>query len=56
MAIYLVYSQGMTPNTNPLLLTYINLIIFFNGAFYNKLTIENYITHKLNAQKLKNSN
>ncbi len=51
MAIYLVYSQDTTQTTNPILLTYINLIIFFNGAFYNKLTIENYITHKLNAQK-----
>jgi len=46
ISIYIVYRQGMIKNINPLLLLYINFIIFFNGAFYNKLTIENYIIHK----------
>lgn len=53
MAIYIVYSQksDLTININPLLLMYICLIIFFNGAFYNKLTIENYIIHKQISNK-----
>ena len=36
---------------HPLMLTYISIIIFFNGAFYNKLTVENYIQHKQIKQK-----
>ena len=35
----------------PILLFYINLIIYVNGAFYNKLTIENYIENKLTRGK-----
>ena len=31
---------------NGYLIIYFNLLLFFNGAFYNKLTIENYIVHK----------
>ena len=50
ISIYIVYRQGMIKNINPILLLYINLIIFFNGAFYNKLTIENYIVHKSRIQ------
>ena len=46
MAIYIVYLYDTPQNINPYLLIYVNLIIFFNGAFYNKLTIENYIEHK----------
>ena len=43
---YIAYCSNYLIKDNPYLIIYINLILFFNGAFYNKLTIENYIVHK----------
>ena len=43
---YTAYKYRLLINYNPYMLIYVNLILFFNGAFYNKLTIENYISHK----------
>ena len=50
VAMYLAYRKNNL-TINPLMLTYISIIIFFNGAFYNKLTVENYIQHKQIKQK-----
>jgi len=47
IATYIVYRQNPFLIDNLWLFTYINLMIFFNGSFYNKLTIENYIEYKL---------
>lgn len=43
---YVAYKNNLLPNTNGFILLYFNCILFFNGAFYNKITIENYILHK----------
>jgi len=43
---YIAYKQKLLINYNPYILLYFNFILFFNGAFYNKVTIENYILHK----------
>jgi hypothetical protein len=43
---YTAYKYGLLINYNPYILIYVNLILFINGGFYNKLTIENYISHK----------
>jgi len=40
---------------NPYFLIYINLIIFYNGAFYNKLTLENYMGHKVIQHYIKST-
>ena len=45
VAMYMAYKKNNLI-IHPLMLTYICIIIFFNGAFYNKLTVENYIQHK----------
>ena len=50
ITIHIVHSYDKTSDINPLLLLYVNFIIFLNGAFYNKLAIENYITHKIAIQ------
>ena len=50
VAMYMAYRKNNL-TINPLMLTYISIIIFFNGAFYNKLTVENYIQHKQIKQK-----
>ena len=44
---YIAYISNITNGENGWSLTYISFILFFNGGFYNKLTIENYIIHKL---------
>jgi hypothetical protein len=43
---YVAYHQNLLPETNPYIIIYFNLILFFNGAFYNKVTVENYILHE----------
>lgn len=50
VAMYMAYRKNNL-TINPFMLTYISIIIFFNGAFYNKLTVENYIHHKQIKQK-----
>ena len=45
--IYIIHILGYTNNISNLSILYISLLIFFNGGFYNKITIENYILHKL---------
>ena len=50
VAMYMAYRKNNL-TINPFMLTYISIIIFFNGAFYNKLTVENYIQHKQIKQK-----
>lgn len=43
---YIAYRENKLPDIiNPILLIYICFLLFFNGGFYNKLTIENYIIH-----------
>uniref|UniRef100_A0A6C0AXA6 TLC domain-containing protein n=1 Tax=viral metagenome TaxID=1070528 RepID=A0A6C0AXA6_9ZZZZ len=44
--IYIIHILGYTNNINNLSIVYIMSLIFFNGGFYNKITIENYILHK----------
>ena len=43
---YVAYKNNLLPETNPYMLVYFNFILFFNGSFYNKVTVENYILHK----------
>jgi hypothetical protein len=43
---YVAYKNNLLPQTNPYMLVYFNFILFFNGSFYNKVTVENYILHK----------
>jgi len=43
---YIAYKNNLLHETNVFVLLYFNLILFFNGAFYNKVSIENYILHK----------
>jgi hypothetical protein len=43
---YIAYKNNRLLHTNPYMLLYFNFILFFNGAFYNKVTVENYILHK----------
>ena len=43
---YVAYKNNLLPETNPYMLLYFNFILFFNGSFYNKVTVENYILHK----------
>ena len=40
---YIAYRHGLLRENNVYLLVYTNFLLFMNGAFYNKLTIENYI-------------
>ena len=56
ITIYIVNTQCIITNIHPLLLVYVNFIIFFNGSFYNKLTIENYIIHRENNKYKELSN
>jgi hypothetical protein len=44
---YIAYKQEIIKNYNPWLIVYVNILLLFNGSFYNKLTIENYMEHKL---------
>jgi hypothetical protein len=44
---YISYKQELIKNENVYLIIYVNLLLIFNGSFYNKLTIENYIEHKM---------
>ena len=54
LTMYTVVSTYISYITNPDimeypgLLLYINLLLFVNGSYYNKITIENYIEHKKN--------
>jgi len=43
---YIAYCENKLIDYNVCIILYINLMLFFNGAFYNKLTVENYILHK----------
>jgi hypothetical protein len=44
--VYVMYKNNFLHVTNIFILIYFNCVLFFNGAFYNKITIENYILHK----------
>ena len=54
--IHIAYSMSLTPAASIVIVYYIIFIIFMNGSFYNKLTIENHIHHrvaiKLNSLKI----
>ena len=52
ITIYLSYINNPETSGHPALLIYINLILFFNGSYYNKLTIENYAKHKMLKYKV----
>lgn len=43
---YIAYKNNLLKEINVYLVIYVNLILFFNGVFYNNITIENYISHK----------
>ena len=43
---YIAYCENKLIDYNVYIILYINLMLFFNGAFYNKLTVENYVLHK----------
>ena len=43
---YIAYKNGQIHDNNVITLIYFNLILFFNGAFYNRVTVENYALHK----------
>lgn len=53
VAIYYVYMDNQSKDISPLLVLYLNFIIYLNGAFYNKLTIENYIIHKFTRPRIR---
>lgn len=53
--IHIAYMMSLTPPCSAALVYYIIFIIFLNGSFYNKLTVENHIEHKL-LLKIMNSN
>ena len=40
---YVFYMEGLLPYDNPYMVIYINLLMFLNATYYNKLTIENHI-------------
>ena len=40
---YVFYMEGLLPYDNPYMVIYINLLMFLNATYYNKLTIENYM-------------
>ena len=46
IVIYLLYITNPNIIEYPTLLIYTILLMFFNGSYYNKITIENYIEHK----------
>lgn len=49
---YIIYvnnilqERNISVKINVFMVSYFNILLFFNGAFYNKITIENYILHK----------
>ena len=43
---YVAYKSNLLHGNNTFMLIYFNFILFFNGAFYNRVTIENYALHK----------
>ena len=43
--IYMLHNLGYT-NIKNISISYIIILIFFNGGFYNRVTIENYALHK----------
>jgi hypothetical protein len=43
---YIAYCENKLVDYNAYIVLYINFMLFFNGAFYNKLTVENYIIHQ----------
>jgi len=43
---YIAYKENKLIEYNSYIILYINIMLFFNGAFYNKLTVENYVVHK----------
>ncbi len=45
--IYIAYLHDLTPVIYPIIVYYIMFLIFINGSFYNKLTLENHIQHKI---------
>ena len=51
-SIIIYYQQGYTPSINLCTLVYTVFIIFFNGAYFNKLTIENKTWHSLSIQPI----
>ena len=53
--IHIAYSMSLTPAASIIIVYYIIFIIFMNGSFYNKLTIENHL-HHLVARKLHSLN
>lgn len=43
---YIAYKNNIFENNSKYILLYLNFLLFFNGAYYNKLTIENYMLTK----------
>lgn len=52
IATHIVSAENPNLVSWPIFLIYTNILVFLNGSFYNKLTIENYVTHKM----VKNNN
>ena len=55
-SILLHHQLGYTTNIDQFTLFYTILMIFFNGAYFNKLTIENKTWHSISIKDLKQSN
>ncbi len=53
-SIIIYYQQGYTPNIDIYTLIYTVFMIFFNGAYFNKLTIENKTWHSLSIRPVTN--
>lgn len=53
--IHIAYIMNLTPAAHIALVYYIIFIVFLNGSFYNKLTLDNHTEHKL-LLKINNSN
>ena len=45
--IHIAYTLGLTPSSSPIVVYYVIFLVYINGSFYNKLTIENHIQHKV---------
>ncbi len=53
-SIIIYYQQGYTPSINLCTLVYTVFMIFFNGAYFNKLTIENKTWHSISIRPITN--
>ena len=49
---YIFYMEGLLENDSKIIVIYINLLMYFNATFYNKLAIENYLMNEYRNIKI----